>query len=93
MITIEKLRYRSLAIENLQIAPGITSVIGPNGSGKTSLLAALQEFGFVDTTTPKTGEQHTLSAILMVDTLGYENDHNVVYKATAGKGGAGKTAK
>jgi hypothetical protein len=64
----------------------------PNVKGEP-LLAALQEFGFVDTTTPKTGEQHTLSAILMVDTLGYENDHNVVYKATAGKGGAGKTAK
>jgi energy-coupling factor transport system ATP-binding protein len=41
MITIEKLRYRSLAIENLQIAPGITSVIGPNGSGKTTLLKLL----------------------------------------------------
>lgn len=41
MITIDKLRYRSLAIENLRIPPGITSVIGPNGSGKTTLLRLL----------------------------------------------------
>jgi energy-coupling factor transport system ATP-binding protein len=38
MITIEKLRYRALAIEDCRIAPGITSFIGPNGSGKTTLL-------------------------------------------------------
>jgi energy-coupling factor transport system ATP-binding protein len=41
MITIENLRYRILEIDNLQIAPGITSVIGPNGSGKTTLLKLL----------------------------------------------------
>ena len=41
MITAEKLRYRTLAIDDLQIAPGITSVIGPNGSGKTTLLKLL----------------------------------------------------
>jgi recombinational DNA repair ATPase RecF len=36
MITAEKLRYRTLDIEDLRIAPGITSVIGRNGSGKTT---------------------------------------------------------
>jgi energy-coupling factor transport system ATP-binding protein len=38
MITIENLRYRTLAIDNLEIPAGITSIIGPNGSGKTTLL-------------------------------------------------------
>ncbi len=41
MITIERLRYRMLAIDDLRIGPGITSVIGPNGSGKTTLLRLL----------------------------------------------------
>jgi energy-coupling factor transport system ATP-binding protein len=38
MITIRGLRYRSLAIDAIDIPPGITSVIGPNGSGKSTLL-------------------------------------------------------
>ncbi|HZK30996.1 MAG TPA: AAA family ATPase, partial [Methanoregula sp.] len=38
MITIDFLRYRNLAIDSLAIQPGITSVIGPNGSGKTTFL-------------------------------------------------------
>ena len=41
MIILDKIRYRTLVIENLQIAPGITSVIGQNGSGKTTLLKLL----------------------------------------------------
>jgi energy-coupling factor transport system ATP-binding protein len=38
MISIENLRYRNLAIDTLTIRPGITTVIGPNGSGKTTFL-------------------------------------------------------
>jgi len=38
MIAIRSLRYRHLAIDALDIPPGLTSVIGPNGSGKTTLL-------------------------------------------------------
>ena len=38
MIAIRSLRHRHLAIDTLDISPGITSVIGPNGSGKTTLL-------------------------------------------------------
>jgi energy-coupling factor transport system ATP-binding protein len=38
MITLENIRYRSLSIASLQLPPGITSVIGPNGCGKTTLL-------------------------------------------------------
>ena len=38
MITFENVRYRRLAIDSLAIAPGVTAVIGPNGSGKTTFL-------------------------------------------------------
>ena len=38
MITIENLRYRNLAIDALTIKPGLTTIIGANGSGKTTFL-------------------------------------------------------
>ena len=38
MISIENLRYRNLAIDALSIRPGITTIIGANGSGKTTFL-------------------------------------------------------
>ena len=38
MITAEFLCYRNLAIDALTIKPGITTIIGPNGSGKTTFL-------------------------------------------------------
>jgi energy-coupling factor transport system ATP-binding protein len=38
MISIDNLRYRNLAIDALTIKPGITTIIGPNGSGKTTFL-------------------------------------------------------
>jgi len=38
MIEVRGLRHRSLDIGALDIRPGITSVIGPNGSGKTTFL-------------------------------------------------------
>ena len=38
MITIDNLRYRTLSIDELEIGPGITSIIGQNGSGKTTFL-------------------------------------------------------
>ena len=38
MISIRDLRYHLLTIDSLSIGRGITSIIGANGSGKTSLL-------------------------------------------------------
>jgi energy-coupling factor transport system ATP-binding protein len=38
MITIKSLRYRKITIDALSIKPGITTIIGPNGSGKTTFL-------------------------------------------------------
>jgi energy-coupling factor transport system ATP-binding protein len=38
MIRIENLRFRTLGIDSLDLAPGITSIIGLNGSGKTTFL-------------------------------------------------------
>jgi energy-coupling factor transport system ATP-binding protein len=38
MITIEYLHYRNLAIDALIIKPGITTITGANGSGKTTFL-------------------------------------------------------
>ena len=38
MIEVYGLRYRNIGIDSLTISPGITSVIGPNGSGKTGFL-------------------------------------------------------
>jgi energy-coupling factor transport system ATP-binding protein len=60
MITIRDLRYRAFAIDALDISPGITSVIGKNGSGKSTFLklcAGIAEPGsgtiFVDTLPPR----------------------------------------
>ena len=38
MISLSGLRYRTLAVDSLEISPGITSVIGRNGSGKTTFV-------------------------------------------------------
>jgi energy-coupling factor transport system ATP-binding protein len=38
MISVEFLRYRNLAIDALTIRPGITTITGANGSGKTTFL-------------------------------------------------------
>jgi ABC-type Fe3+/spermidine/putrescine transport system ATPase subunit len=38
MILIENLRYHSLTIDSLVLEEGITTIIGENGSGKTSFL-------------------------------------------------------
>lgn len=63
MISIKDLRYRLLAIDSLTIGRGITSIIGANGSGKTSLLKlcagiALPEAGSIqiDGTEPRRTE-------------------------------------
>jgi energy-coupling factor transport system ATP-binding protein len=63
MIRIESLRFRSLLIDSLSLEQGITSVIGPNGSGKTTALKLcagilLPEFGtvLIDKTEPRRTE-------------------------------------
>ena len=38
MITIDALRFRELDIDTLKIPPGITTIIGRNGSGKSTFL-------------------------------------------------------
>ncbi|HUT38888.1 MAG TPA: energy-coupling factor ABC transporter ATP-binding protein [Methanoregula sp.] len=38
MISLEFLRYRTIAIDALTIKPGITTIIGANGGGKTTFL-------------------------------------------------------
>lgn len=38
MISIQSVRYRNLVIDTLTINPGITTIIGANGSGKTTFL-------------------------------------------------------
>ena len=38
MITFDAVRYRAIAINTLTLSPGTTSIIGPNGSGKTTFL-------------------------------------------------------
>ncbi|HEY3319548.1 MAG TPA: PKD domain-containing protein [Planctomycetota bacterium] len=54
------------------------------------LLTALQEFGFANKTTAKAGEKLDVSMLIMVDTLGYEAEKTLLYKATAKKSGSAK---
>jgi len=49
MITVEFLRYRNIAIAGLTIKPGITSIIGANGSGKTTFLKLCAGIAVPDT--------------------------------------------
>jgi energy-coupling factor transport system ATP-binding protein len=51
MITAEFLCYRNLAIDTLTIKPGITTIIGPNGSGKTTFLKLCAGIAVPDTGT------------------------------------------
>jgi energy-coupling factor transport system ATP-binding protein len=51
MITISSLRYRTLAVEGMEILPGITTIIGPNGSGKTSFLKVCSGIALPDSGT------------------------------------------
>jgi energy-coupling factor transport system ATP-binding protein len=63
MITAEFLCYRNLKIDALTIKPGITTIIGANGSGKTTFLKlcagiALTDSGslLIDDTLPRKNE-------------------------------------
>jgi energy-coupling factor transport system ATP-binding protein len=63
MITAEFLCYRNLKIDALTIKPGITTIIGANGSGKTTFLKlcagiALPDSGslLIDDTLPRKNE-------------------------------------
>ena len=63
MITVESLHYRNLTIDSIVIKPGITTIIGANGSGKTTFLKlcagiAVPESGtiLIDTKPPRETE-------------------------------------
>jgi energy-coupling factor transport system ATP-binding protein len=51
MITAEFLCYRNLAIDALTLKPGITTIIGANGSGKTTFLKICAGIAVPDTGT------------------------------------------
>jgi hypothetical protein len=54
------------------------------------LLAALQDCGLTNKTTPKTGEPATMPIIIMVDQTGFTAKANLTYKAKAAKSGLAK---
>lgn len=64
MISIRNLRYRTLDIPALEIEPGLTTVIGENGSGKTTFMNLCAGFardyqGDIYITGRKPGENRT----------------------------------
>ena len=77
MIELSSIRHTVLDISSLRIPPGTTSVIGPNGSGKTMLLKLLAGISL-----PQSGTLHIDGLCSRETEIGWVNefpDRNILF--------------